>query len=91
MPKTKASEDMQKCYNIKVTGKVQDIGFRMLIEDIARFHDLRGYAFNDPDGSVKMVCCGETGIIDEFLDELRFRGVQKGAAIDEIAKKGDSI
>lgn len=87
MPKTKTTGDMQKCYNIMVTGKVQDIGFRMLIEDIARLHDLRGYAFNDIDGSVKMVCCGEIGVIDEFLDELRFRGVQKGAVIDEISKE----
>ncbi len=87
MTKTKTSIDIQKCYNIRITGKVQDIGFRMLIEDIARLHDLKGYAFNDIDGSVKMVCCGETGIIDEFLDELRYRGIQKGAAIDEIEKE----
>lgn len=26
---------MQKCYNIMVTGKVLDVGFRSLIEDIA--------------------------------------------------------
>ncbi|KCZ71229.1 hydrogenase maturation factor [Candidatus Methanoperedens nitroreducens] len=87
MPKTKTSGDIQKCYNIMVTGKVQDTGFRMLIEDIARLHDLKGYAFNDIDGSVKMVCCGEVSVIDEFLDELRFRGVQKGAIIDDIEKE----
>lgn len=87
MTKTKTPVDIQKCYNIMITGKVQDIGFRMLIEDIARLDDLKGYAFNDIDGSVKIVCCGETGIIDEFLDEIRFRGIQKGAIIDDIAKE----
>lgn len=77
---------MWKCYNIMVTGKVQDIGFRVLVEDIARLYDLRGFAFNDVDGSVKMVCCGENGIIDEFLEELKERGTLKGAVIDEIVK-----
>ncbi len=70
-----------------VTGKVQDIGFRGLIEDIARLHDLRGFAFNDVDGSVKMVCCGGDSVIDEFLGELKFRGMQKGTVIDEILKE----
>ncbi len=87
MPKTKTSEDIEKCYNIMITGKVQDIGFRMLIEDIARLDDLKGYAFNDIDGSVKIVCCGDISVIDEFLNEIRFRGIQKGAVIDDIAKE----
>ncbi len=79
---------MQKCYNIMVTGKVQDIGFRGLAEDIARLYDLRGFAFNDIDGSVKMVCCGENGVIANFLEELKIKGIQKGAVIEEIASKG---
>ncbi len=87
MTKTKTSGDIQKCYNIMVTGKVLDIGFRTLIEDIARLHDLKGYAFNDLDGSVKMVCSGDISVIDEFLDEVRFRGSQKGADIEDIEKE----
>ena len=87
MIKSQSSKDAQKCYNIMVTGKVLDVGFRTLIEEIARFHDLRGYAFNDLDGSVKMVCCGDDAVINEFLDEVRFRGVQKGAAIEDIEKE----
>jgi len=87
MTKTKTSGNGQKCYNIMVTGKVLDIGFRTLIEDIARLHDLKGYAFNDLDGSVKMVCSGDISVIDEFLDEVRFRGSQKGADIEDIEKE----
>lgn len=78
---------MQKCYNIMITGKVQDIGFRALIEDIARLCDLRGFAFNDIDGSVKMVCCGENGVVADFLEELKTRGTQRGAAIDDITSE----
>ncbi len=87
MIKSQSSKNAQKCYNIMVTGKVLDIGFRTLIEEIARFHDLKGYAFNDLDGSVKMVCCGDDAVINEFLDEVKFRGVQKGAAIEDIEKE----
>lgn len=87
MAKVKSSGNGQKCYNILVTGKVLDVGFRTLIEDIARLHDLKGYAFNDLDGSVKMVCSGDISVIDEFLDEVRFRGSQKGAAIEDIEKE----
>jgi acylphosphatase len=78
---------MQRCYNIMISGKVQDIGFRSLIEDIARLYDMRGFAFNDTDGSVKMVCCGENGAIANFLEELKTRGAQKGAVIEHIASK----
>ncbi len=78
---------MQKCYNIMITGRVQDIGFRSLIEDIARLYDLRGFSFNDTDGSVKMVCCGENGIIGDFLEEIKEKGIQRGAAIDDITSQ----
>lgn len=66
---------MQKCYNVMVTGKVQ------------RLLDLKGFAFNDPDGSVKMVCCGDSSEISNFLKEIQIRGEQKGALIDDIKKE----
>ena len=70
-----------------IIGKVQDIGFRALIEDIARIYDLKGFAFNDLDGSVKMVCCGGNEVIADFLEELKAKGTQRGAVIEDIAKK----
>ncbi|RLG28561.1 hypothetical protein DRO03_09545 [Methanosarcinales archaeon] len=45
-------------YNVTVTGDVQDIGFRKFIESAANSYHVRGYVFNDPDGSVKMLCGG---------------------------------
>ncbi len=78
---------MEKCFNIKITGKVQDTGFRSLIEDIAKLYDLKGFTFNDIDGSIKMVCCGEHGSISNFLDEIRDKGVQKGAVIENITSE----
>jgi acylphosphatase len=84
MVKMKSSGNGQKCYNIMVTGKVQDIGFRALIENAGRLFDLSGLVFNARDGSVRIVCCGEESIIGEFFQEVRSRGVQRGATIQDI-------
>jgi acylphosphatase len=78
MPKTKTSGNGQKCYNIMVTGKVQDIGFRALIENAGRLFNLSGLVFNARDGSVRIVCCGEESIIGEFSQEVKNRGIQRG-------------
>ena len=78
---------MQKCYNVSIVGKVPDIGLRNLIEDIARMLDLKGFAFNDADGSLKMVCCGDTSVINNFPKGIQLRGEQKGAVIEDITKE----
>lgn len=78
---------MQKCYNIMITGMVQDIGFRALIEDIARLYELRGFTFNDVDGSIKMVCGGENGVITDFLEEINSRGTKRGVVIHDITSE----
>ncbi|MFZ3060451.1 MAG: acylphosphatase [Candidatus Methanoperedens sp.] len=78
---------MEKCYNVMVTGKVQDISFRSLIEEIARLLEVKGFVFNDIDGSVKMVCCGENSVISKFFNEIKIRGKQKGALIEDITKE----
>ncbi len=53
------------------TQEVQDVGFRKHIEDIARGAEIKGYVFNDIDGSVKLVCCAENNIITKFFKEIR--------------------
>ncbi|HYN44612.1 MAG TPA: acylphosphatase, partial [Candidatus Limnocylindrales bacterium] len=37
---------MQKCHSIMVTGKVQDIGFRSIVEHIGRSFGIPGMVFN---------------------------------------------
>jgi acylphosphatase len=87
MAKIKSSGNGQKCYTIMVTGKVQDIGFRALIENAGRLFDLSGLVFNARDGSVRIVCCGEESIIGEFSQEVTTRGEQRGATIQDIKKQ----
>lgn len=76
-----------KCYNVTVTGKVQDIGFRSVVEYAGRLLGLPGLVFNAKDGSVKIICCGEDSAIREFFQQIRTRGEQRGAMIKDIKKQ----
>jgi acylphosphatase/uncharacterized protein YukE len=60
-----------KRYNILLRGKVQHIGYRGIIEGTARKLDLRGYVFNDTDGSVKIACEGVQKSIDTFINSIK--------------------
>lgn len=79
--------NMQKCYNVAVTGKVQDVGLRAVIEYAGRLLNLSGLVFNAKDGSVRIICCGESNEITEFSKEIKTRGEQRGAIIQDIKKQ----
>ena len=76
-----------KCYNITVTGKVQDIGFRAIAEYAGRLLDLSGLVFNARNGSVMIICRGEDSGIRDFSQEIMKRGVQRGAVIQDITRQ----
>jgi acylphosphatase len=82
---------MQKCHSIIVTGKVQDIGFRSVVEHIGRSFGMPGLVFNAKDGSVKILCCGEDSVIDNFTQAIKVRGAKNGAEIADIKEKTLSI
>jgi acylphosphatase len=58
-------------FNIAIRNHVQLIGFRGFIESIARDFGLKGYVYNDKDGSVKIVCEGIETAVGNFLDDLK--------------------
>ncbi len=60
-----------KRYNILLRGKVQHIGYRGIIEGTARKLDIKGYVFNDVDGSVKIACEGLQKSIDAFINSIK--------------------
>jgi acylphosphatase len=60
-----------KRYNILLRGKVQHIGYRGIIEGTARKLDIKGYVFNDVDGSVKIACEGLQKSIDIFITSIK--------------------
>ncbi len=60
-----------KRYNILLRGNVQHIGYRGIIEGTARKLDIKGYVFNDIDGSVKIACEGLQKSIDAFINGIK--------------------
>ena len=78
---------MQKCHSIIVTGKVQDIGFRSVVEHIGRSLGIPGLVFNARDGSVKILCSGEDSVVDNFTQTIKVRGVENGTEIASIKEK----
>jgi acylphosphatase len=82
---------MQKCHSIIVTGKVQDMSFRSIVEHIGRSFGIPGMVFNAKDGSVKILCSGEDSVIDNFTQTIKARGIESGAEIANIKEKTLSI
>jgi len=83
----KGEDIMNKCYGVTIKDKVQDIGFRGFIENVARSNYLEGIVFNDKDDSVKMIIRGENSIIDDFFDEIKIKGDKRGIVLNITDKK----
>jgi acylphosphatase len=82
---------MQKCHSIIVTGKVQDIGFRSIVEHIGRSFGMAGLVFNAKDGSVKILCSCEDSVLDNFTQAIKVRGAENGTEIAKIKEQTLSI
>jgi acylphosphatase len=82
---------MQKCHSITVTGKVQDLGFRSVVEHIGRSFGIPGLVFNAKDGSVKILCSCEDSVIDNFTQAIKVRGAENGTEIAKIKEQTLSI
>jgi acylphosphatase len=55
---------------VRVTGRVQGVGFRAWTDAEARRRGLRGWVRNEPDGSVSPLICGETRAVEDMLEAL---------------------
>ena len=75
----------RKYYNVSVTGDVQDIGFSKFVESTANSYHVTGYVFNDPNGSVKMLCAGQVESLNMFFDAVQTRPPQ-GTSIEQFIK-----
>lgn len=62
---------MKKSIIIKVSGKVQNVGFRLYTKKAAKNLDVNGYVKNLPDGSVYIEAEAEDYIIDQFVEWCR--------------------
>jgi acylphosphatase len=59
--------------NIIAKGKVQKVGYRDFVQDIARELGIAGYVENLEDGTVKVVCEGEEAKIEEFIRNIKVK------------------
>jgi len=76
-----------KNYNIQIKGRVQDIGFRNLVENIAKSLNLRGMVYNDADGTVRIVCQGAVSSVKSLIEEIRSKSSNVGASISEVSQE----
>jgi acylphosphatase len=53
-----------------VRGRVQGVGFRFFVVDLARGLGLRGFTRNLPDGRVEVVAQGDTGSLARLEGDL---------------------
>ena len=51
-------------------GRVQGVGFRYTVKDLARGFDVCGWVKNLPDGSVELHAMGEPAELDDFIREI---------------------
>lgn len=52
-------------------GRVQGVGFRFTVRELAASLDLRGYVRNLPDGSVELLAQGSRPKLEQLLDRVR--------------------
>ncbi len=58
---------------IRAYGDVQRVGYRFIVQDLARKMGVKGYVKNLPDGSVEIVAEAPKEAVDKFVDAVKFR------------------
>ena len=51
-------------------GRVQGVGFRWTVKNLARGYDVIGWVKNLPDGRVELQCSGDTEEVEAFLEAI---------------------
>lgn len=55
------------CVQLKLEGRVQGVGFRAFVADLAQRMELNGWVCNRFDGSVEILVYGPTTRVDTFV------------------------
>jgi acylphosphatase len=78
----------QTCY---FAGRVQGVGFRYTVQNLALSYNVQGFVRNLPDGRVQLVMEGPEGEMGQLLDDIRqkMNGFIKRVDIEESAGTGE--
>ena len=60
-----------RAYELRVVGRVQRVGYRRFVQELAQSLNLAGYVRNEPDGAVSIFIQGEEEGLREFLEGVR--------------------
>ena len=60
-----------KTLRVHYEGRVQGVGFRYTVKNLAREFEVSGTIANLPDGRVELVASGEPDEVDAFLEAIR--------------------
>jgi len=61
----------EKAYKVKVSGRVQRIGYRRFVLENAQELGVDGYVRNEKDGSVSVFVQGDEALVKQFLERIR--------------------
>ena len=75
-------DDVGRSVLVRVSGRVQGVGFRYFVVREARRLGVAGYAMNLSDGSVEIRAEGESIVVQHLIDAVR-RG-PKGSRVDDV-------
>jgi acylphosphatase len=79
--------------HLEIRGRVQGVGFRWYVMEIARELGLSGWVRNTPDGIVELAAAGESAALAKL--EAAVAAGPAGARVEEIRKlapvTGDSL
>jgi acylphosphatase len=70
---------------VRVTGRVQGVGYRAWVEHQARNHNLEGWVRNRRDGSVEALFAGPENLVSEMVARAR-RG-PPSARVDKVTEE----
>lgn len=69
--KNSSNEINARALTARIRGRVQNVGFRAFVRDLASRMGLRGYTRNLPDGTVEVLATGDRLYLEQLLSQLK--------------------